>query len=296
MNFSPRMQSRIHGFAVEGELKWRVWDGVVADVWHVGCSADAEGYYISPDPRLFVLLDLDPGGAFVLSQPDAGTSVRHDAAGSMSFVPAGVPVAGKAEGLSRMSHLDLHFPESAVTRRFGKTLDRAGLLAPRLHFRDPTIEALARAIAEECARPSPLHDLLGEGLVNALLTLLFEVPRDAERRSPGLSRQQLALVTEFIEAHCFESIRLADLAALAKLSETYFSHAFKASTGLPPHRWQMQARIRKVQEKLLRDDRTLSEVATASGFSDQAHFTRVFKSVVGLTPAEWRRGAAGRAP
>ncbi|WP_369294355.1 helix-turn-helix domain-containing protein [Klebsiella pneumoniae] len=50
--------------------------------------------------------------------------------------------------------------------------------------------------------------------------------------------------------------------------------------------------MRKVQEKLRRETLTLSEVALAAGFSDQAHFTRVFKAVVGLTPAEWRRNAA----
>lgn len=285
------MQSRVHGFVVVGELKWRVWDGVVADVWDVECAPDAEGYYVAPDPRLFVLLDVEPGGAFLLRQPDTDLVGRHDRAGSMSYIPAGVPVMGKSQGLGRIRHLDLHFQEVALTRRFGKALDRARLLKPRLQFLHPRIEALARAIAEECASPAALHDLFGEGLVSALLALLFEVPRDAQRRRPGLSRQQLAQVTEFIEAHCFEPIRLADLAALAKLSETYFSHAFKASTGLPPHRWQMQARIRKVQALLLRDELNLTQIAASAGFADQAHFTRVFKRHVGLTPAEWRRGA-----
>lgn len=286
------MQSRIDGFAVIGELKWRVWDGVVADVWEVECDRDARGYYVSPDPRLFVVLDLDPGGAFLLNQDGTDALGRHDAPGSMSFVPASVPVHGRAEGLKRIKHLDLHFPEAAVTRRFGKALDRKRLLKPRLQFADPRMAVLAKAIAEECANPSAMHGLFGEGLVNALLALLFDVRRDGGRRRPGLSRQQLKLVMDYIEANCFEPIRLGELAALAKLSETYFSHAFKASTGLPPHRWQMQARIQKVQALLLREGLSLTEAATASGFADQAHFTRVFKSIVGLTPAEWRRGAS----
>lgn len=284
------MQSRISGFAVVGELKWRMWDSVVADVWDVNCADGAHGDYLSPDPRLFVMLDVTPGGAFLLGPDPANMVARHDVAGSMSFVPAGMPVHGKAEGPGRIRHLDLHFPESAVTRRFGKALDRARLSQPCLQFVRAEMARVSRAIADECTHPDPHHDLLGEGLVNAVLALLFDVPRDPGRRSAGLSRYQLRLVTDYIEANCFEPIRLGELASLAKLSETYFSRAFKESTGCPPHRWQMQARIRKVQALVREQGLSLTEVATLSGFSDQAHFSRVFKSIVGMTPADWRRG------
>jgi AraC family transcriptional regulator len=291
LNFSPRMQSRVRGFVVVGELRWRVWDGVVADVWEVNCAENAGGDYVSPDPRLFVMLDRNPGGSFILSQ-DATEVARHETAGTMSFIPGELPIRGEARGLTNIRHLDLHFAEAAVTRRFGKALDLARLARPRFQLQDDRMTGLARAIAEECANPLALHDLYGAGLVDALLALLFDVRRDAERRRPGLSRRQLALVTDFIEANCFGTIRLGELAELAQLSETYFSHAFKASTGQPPHRWQMQARIRGVQSMLLAHDANLSDIATTSGFADQAHFTRVFKSIVGLTPAEWRRGAS----
>jgi len=29
------MESRIEGFSVIGDLKWHLWDGVVADLWDV---------------------------------------------------------------------------------------------------------------------------------------------------------------------------------------------------------------------------------------------------------------------
>lgn len=291
LNFRPKMHAMTHGFAVVDNLKWRAWDDVVADVWRAQCAQDAQGDYISPDPRLFVMLDLNPGGVFVFDHPGARPAGRHDAAETMSYVPAGMPISGRGERLRRIKHLDLHFSEAAVTRRFGRTVDPARLSMPRFQFRDPRMAPLARAIADECTNPVAMHGLFGAGLVNALLALLFDIHEDGQRKS-GLSRGQLRLVTEFIEANCFRPIRLGELAALVDLSETHLSHAFKASTGLPPHRWQMRARIRKVQERLRRETATLSEVALAAGFSDQAHFTRVFKAVVGLTPAEWRRHAA----
>ncbi|MFE0017620.1 helix-turn-helix domain-containing protein [Mesorhizobium sp. NPDC059054] len=294
LNFRPKMHAMVHGFAVVDNLKWRAWDDVVADVWRAQCAQDAQGDYVSPDPRLFVMLDLNPGGVFVLDQKGAGTTGRHDAAETMSYVPAGMPVSGHGERLKRIQHLDLHFSEAAVTRRFGRTVDQARLSVPRFQFRDAKIAMLARAIADECTNPAAMHGLFGAGLVNALLALLFDIRHEDGHRKSGLSRGQLRLVTEFIEANCFRPIRLGELADLIQLSETHLSHAFKASTGLPPHRWQMKARIRKVQEKLLGEPLTLSEVALAAGFADQAHFTRVFKTVVGLTPAQWRRSAADR--
>jgi len=288
VNFNPRMESHISGFTVVGDLRWRVWNGVVADVWDVVCDERAEGYYLSPDPRLFVLLEMEgQDGRFEVSRP--GESACRLGPLSMSFVPAGMPLVAQAFDLRRIRHLDLHFSENAVRQRFGRALDHALLARQRLKFSDERIVAVARLIAEECVSPVPRHRRYGEGLVDALLTLLFDVRPERARRRAELSRRQLAQATAFLEAHCFETIRLADLAATIDLSQTHFSHAFKASTGMPPHRWQMHSRIRKVQDMLMSSDMTLIEVANVAGFADQAHFTRVFKGITGITPAEWRR-------
>ena len=96
------------------------------------------------------------------------------------------------------------------------------------------------------------------------------------------------MATSYIEDECARNIRLQELAELVGLSESYFSHAFKASTGLAPHQWHTNARIRRVQTLLKKTDAPLTSVASAAGFSDQAHLTRVFKRAVGTTPAVWR--------
>ncbi|MER9327313.1 AraC family transcriptional regulator [Mesorhizobium sp. M0488] len=292
MTFIPRMESRIEGFSVIGDLKWHVWDGVVADLWDVSCGDGAEGHYISPDPRLFVALDVDGGGAFFVDGVEGGQR-RHDQAFSMAYIPAGVPIRARVEGLRRIRHLDLHFDAATLTRRFGRSLDREALQISRFQFRDDRIAMLAGLIAAECDNDRPLHDLYGEGLLDALFASLFQIdPPSAVRRRSPLSRRKLRLVTEYIDAHCLDRIRLADLAALTGLSETAISHAFKAATGLPPHRWQMQARVGKVKAMMAHDTASLGDIAEATGFFDQAHLTRVFKSVVGLTPGAWMRSAS----
>lgn len=285
MTFVARMESRIEGFSVIGDLKWHLWDGVVADLWDVSCGDRAEGYYVSPDPRLFVALDVDGDGAFFV-EGAKGEPCRHDRALSMAYIPAGVPIRGRVEGLRRIRHFDV----ATLMRRFGRSLDGEALQMSRFQFRDDRIAMLAGLIAAECDSDLPLHDLYGEGLLNALFASLFQIdqPSTARRRSP-LSRRKLRLVTDYIDAHCLDRIRLADLATLTGLSETAMSHGFKAATGIPPHRWQMQARIDRAKAMMAHDAASLADIAEATGFFDQAHLTRVFKAVVGVTPGAWMK-------
>jgi AraC-like DNA-binding protein len=58
---------------------------------------------------------------------------------------------------------------------------------------------------------------------------------------------------------------------------------------MAPHQWLLRQRIEKAKDLLAQGTQPLSTMASACGFADQSHFTRVFTRVVGLTPAEWRR-------
>ncbi len=287
----PSMQSDIHGFVVKGGPAWRAWDGVVADVWDVECHPSAGGAYVAPYPRLFVLLAINEGGRLDLSAPGIGAVGRHERAFSMSYIPAQMPVESRAVGATSLRHLDLHLQGTALMRKFGGLIAQDRLCEARLNFYDARLAAIAGILADECESRQPLNDRCGAGLIDALIAILFSVGSRTPKTRPTLSRTQLDLSLDYIERHCFEPIRLHGLASLLGLSESYFSHAFKASTGVPPLRWQMETRVGKVKELLVRDDLTLTDISTMTGFADQAHLTRSFKKIVGVTPSEWRRNA-----
>ncbi|WP_246678140.1 helix-turn-helix transcriptional regulator [Mesorhizobium sp. B1-1-7] len=61
--------------------------------------------------------------------------------------------------------------------------------------------------------------------------------------------------------------------------------------GVPPRRWQMQARIDRAKAMMAHEAASLGDIAEATGFFDQAHLTRVFKAVVGVTPGAWVNSA-----
>jgi transcriptional regulator of acetoin/glycerol metabolism len=105
----------------------------------------------------------------------------------------------------------------------------------------------------------------------------------------GLPPGALRRVREYIATYIHENLDIATLASLAGLSVYHFSRAFKASVGMPPHRYLLEQRIRKAAELIEQTERPLVSIALAVGFADQAHFSRSFHALVGLAPSQFRR-------
>jgi AraC-like DNA-binding protein len=281
--FRPRMMATHQGISVVGEPQSHTSESGLVEVWRARCEAGATGDYVSLDPRIFIVLEpLD--ATITLDGGEAGGRIGSSSR-SASFVPAGAPVRLQASGATEVRHLDLHFDPETLGALDG--LDETVLGVPRLMFVDERVHRLARLLDAACTRQAPESGLYGDALVAALVSAVFARSAATPRRS-ALSDRQLRLSVAYIEERCADLIRLEDLAALTGLSPSYFSHAFKAATGMPPHRWQLRARVRQAKLMLADVDLPLTEIAAATGFADQPHFTRVFKDVTGQTPSAWR--------
>jgi AraC-like DNA-binding protein len=151
----------------------------------------------------------------------------------------------------------------------------SGLLTPPL-----TKSRLARSWAEAEVHCRPRINTLGHSPI---------VEPSAPSRGglpPGLTQR----ICEFIESHLDQKIGLDDLAAMAGLSTHHFARAFHQSVGMPPHNYLLTRRLEQV-ERMLRDTQLpLSEIAVATGFSDQSHLARHFRRRTGVSPsvARWR--------
>jgi AraC family transcriptional regulator len=113
-----------------------------------------------------------------------------------------------------------------------------------------------------------------------------------KKRAPstgGLAGWQRLRATELLRANLDGRLRLAHLARACGLSVSHFARAFKASFGVPCHRWLTEHRIQRAQELLSAKNVRLADVADQCGFGDQAAFTRTFNRLVGLPPGRWRR-------
>lgn len=290
MTFQPRMQNRIEGFSVVGDLSRRHWNGIVADVWNVECAPHAGGYYVGRDPRLFVLLDKrGPGSSRMRLSSGGKETVADWGLQPIAYIPADFELWAELADHRFMRHLDLHFDVETIRRRLADDLDAERLATPQLFFSDNRLLSLAHLIAAECCNPLPLHDLYGDGLSLALLIDVMKLAKVQGRKRSKLAGWQLRRATDFIEENCLRNIRLEELAGLVGLSQSHFSHAFKASTGMAPHQWQVNARLRRAKALIRRGHLSLIDIAVETGFADQAHFTRVFRKNFGTTPANWRK-------
>ena len=112
------------------------------------------------------------------------------------------------------------------------------------------------------------------------------VVRDATgaRRAPATVRT----ICELLHERLAEPPSLAELSAVTGLSQFALLRAFRAQTGLPPHAYLNQLRVRRARS-LLDDGLPATEVAALTGFADQAHLTRHFKRVVGVPPGAYQR-------
>ncbi len=105
----------------------------------------------------------------------------------------------------------------------------------------------------------------------------------------GLTPWQINKVKAYIDDNLGAPIRISALAALCRLSSSYFSVAFKRSLGETVQSYLSRRRIVRAQRLILTTEAPLSRIALDCGFCDQAHLSRMFHRLVGMAPNRWRR-------
>ena len=114
-------------------------------------------------------------------------------------------------------------------------------------------------------------------------------PPPAPQARGGLPPAAIRRVFEYVDAHLHTNVELTDLSGIVGLSVFHFARQFKQSTGVAPHHYLMRRRVERARELLGRVEFSLSEIAFATGFSDQSHLTRHFRQLTGMTPGQFRR-------
>ncbi|PCJ08044.1 MAG: hypothetical protein COB16_08575 [Rhodobacteraceae bacterium] len=280
--FRPNMTCFTQGFHLSAPLVFRGWDGVFADLWQVEAQKGACGHYMSPDPRLVVILSNDPQGITYRSENGKDHPVS-----SVAYVPAGMPLWSQITQEMQLSHLDLHFRRETLLRRLGPLAGRVNI--NRAIFTDtPEVLALARMIATECANGKH-DDAYLDALLSAMLVALFHAT-EADRPTASLTPLQMRKLVAAVEDAPHLNQTNAHLAAVAGLSEGWFNTAFRKTTTTTPHKWQTSLRIARVMKAIVQNpSRPLAQIAIDNGFADQSHMSRTFKGQTGVSPAAWRR-------
>ncbi|ANT53151.1 helix-turn-helix domain-containing protein [Mesorhizobium amorphae] len=267
----------------------RAWNGVSVNVneWR-GSGRVVHRFPHEAENRLIAILE-EVGSPceprLRQNQPcRIGYTPRH-----VDFIPAGMEMWGYSADVRFVRDVKLTFDVAALDESLASRFDRDALSTPRLRFSDDRIWTLVKLLAEAVDDPDPSAQLYGDGLTAAIMARLLADPPEPGASNKGLAPWQLRRVVEYLDAQLPERVDLAQLAALAGLSQAHFSRAFKASTGMAPYRWQLDQRIRRAKTQLIDSRASLDQVAEATGFADAVHFGRTFRKLAGATPAAWRR-------
>ena len=94
--------------------------------------------------------------------------------------------------------------------------------------------------------------------------------------------------TLYIHRAYAQPIAVADIAAKAYLSPSYFAFLFRTFTGYTVKNYLNRYRLYRAALDLRGSNMPLAEVAYASGFSSQQAFTRSFSQMYNITPAQFR--------
>ena len=149
---------------------------------------------------------------------------------------------------------------------------------------DPGTGSLLAEIESRLRRPPAdpfaLHNLLCR---------LLEMTIDGGRRYAEADLPRFAPVVQYIDEHLDRTLRVAELARVAGLSESRFKAAFKHAFGVSPAEYVTRERVERAKIRLQASDSSVTDIALELGFSTPQYFSYVFRRFTGSSPRAFRR-------
>ena len=215
--------------------------------------------------------------------------------GDISITPTNVPSSYRTEGDDHYLNVELpaSLLKSVAEQSAEMDADRLELTM-EFHTRDPQLEQTLMLLRAELRKGGDrISRLYIESLTNVLaIHLLREYSTHRPRVAAyagGLGDRTLLHVSDYINAHLAESMKLADLAAIAGMSQYHFSRLFKQSMGLSPHQYVLQQRVERAKQLLKNSKMAIADIAFQCGFNSQSHLGKCFRESTGVTPRNYRK-------
>jgi AraC family transcriptional regulator len=107
-------------------------------------------------------------------------------------------------------------------------------------------------------------------------------------------RRRIEVALRWIAEHLEGPLTVKEVARAARLSEFHFHRLFSAHVGEPVGRWVTRRRLEVAALRLAYEpDRSITEIALASGYSSPSNFAKAFTGYFGCSPSHVRTPAPG---
>lgn len=100
--------------------------------------------------------------------------------------------------------------------------------------------------------------------------------------------QKIARCIDYMKQHMAQPLRVSRLAALANLSSSHFTAAFKRQTGYAPIDFLIRLRMHQACQLMDTTAQPIKEIAARLGYDDPLYFSRLFRQVNELSPTRYR--------
>ena len=109
----------------------------------------------------------------------------------------------------------------------------------------------------------------------------------------GRHNTRIKAIVARMEQRPNDDYPVEELAREAALSLVAFTDAFKRETGLPPHAFLLDVRVRRARADLTDSNLSVAAIAHRYQFPSPQHFATVFKQITGYSPRDCRRMSRG---
>lgn len=213
--------------------------------------------------------------------------------GDVIVTPAGGPKAWRRRGAGELLVIAI------APRLLDDLLQEAGadpsahaVLLDNFGTRDPDIVEIGVALRRELDNRELGGALFVEAAVRQLGVRLLRgycAPHVGHEPAVRMSAHKLRTTRAYVQDHLAGDLSVRALARNVGMSEFHFAHAFRATTGLPPHRYVLEQRMGHAKALLRDSELPLADIAARVGFSSQSHFSVAFHRHAGITAREFRR-------
>ena len=214
-------------------------------------------------------------------------------AGSITCAPLGPVPYVRLQSTAEFTHLA--FQQSFICSVV-EEMERKPLPEPvfRAGVRDASIQRILGLLSEEVEAQGPSGKLYVDSLAHALATRYLLMEDSSPTFHIGTSPLPLRIlnrVKEKIEASIDTDLSLESLAKESGYSRAHFLRMFRTATGLTPHQFVLDLRLKQAQNRIRKTRDSLIDIAAECGFASQSHMTTVFRKYLDSTPAEIRRNS-----
>ena len=99
-------------------------------------------------------------------------------------------------------------------------------------------------------------------------------------------RERIRFARDYLIRHMENPPSLAELSRLAGINEFKLKNGFKELIGLPVFAWLADYRLETARNELMKNCKTVTEIAFELGYSSPQHFSTAFKRKFGVPPGK----------